>query len=265
MFVNKSNTYKHHNRFSAINPGKMGRSFWQAHSSDGGGTGGDNKYTLDEAREKLKSEGFAVMKQTAFDEILNEKFGKGFSKGKDEATATLTDEQKKWKEAAEKLPAIQRKLEDATKDKPDMISKSEHEQLLKVEQDKAAKHLEDINGLKKHQLNNEILKAISAKAVNPEDVLALTSGQFQLDENGKIYPINEKGEKLIDSEGHMTPERYFDKFFKDKPYLAKASDSQGAGSQSQGAGNNGKAQTGSVDDLVGLDQAALAKAMGFES
>lgn len=263
MFVNKTNTYKHHNRFSAINPGKMGRSFWQAHNSDGGGSGGDNKYTLDEAREKLKADGFAVMKQTAFDEILNEKFGKGFSKGKDEASNALSDEQRKWKEAFDKLPGIQRKLEEATKDKPDMISKSEHEQLLKVEQEKHAKTQEEVSNLKRFQLDNEILKTISPKAVNPEDVLALTRGQFQLDENGKIYPINEKGEKLIDSDGHMTPDRYFDKFFKEKPYLAKASDSQGAGSQSQGAGNNGKAAKG-IDGLIGLDQAALAKELGLE-
>lgn len=261
----KSNAHAHPsmNRFSLVNPGKMGRSFWQAHNSDGGGSGGDQKFTLDEAREKLKSDGYVVMRQKAFDDVIDEKYGKGFNKGKEEATTSLTDEQKKWKEAFEKLPSVERKLADATKEKPDMVPKSEHEALLKVEQDKYARLQEENGGLKKHQLNNEILKAISTKAVSPDDVLALTSGQFQLGEDGKIFPINEKGEKLIDGEGHVSVERYFDKFFKEKPYLAKAADSQGAGSQSNSAGNNGKGGSSS-ESLIGLDQTALAKQLDLE-
>lgn len=223
----------------------------------------DQKYTLDEAREKLKTEGYTVMKQKAFDDILDEKYGKGFNKGKEEASTALSDEQKQWKKSHDELPGVKRKLEDATKDKPDMISKSEHEALLKVEQDKNTKHEEAISGLKRHQLDNELLKTFGTKAVDPSDVLALTRGQFQLGDDGKIFPVNEKGEKLIDGEGHVSPERFFDKFFKDKPHFAKAANSQGAGSGTNGEGNHGGSGKSNVDALVKMDDAALSKSLGL--
>ncbi len=255
-------------RFSNPNPDKMDRKFWQAHLSDTPpAPPAGEKYTLDEAREKLKTDGHVVMKQKAFDDIVNEKYGKGYNKGKNEAEGELSEEQKLWKKSHTEAETLRKKLADLEKDKPDTISRSEHEALLKVEQEKIKQSEEKIGSLRTAQKDNEILKIIGAKTVDSESVLALTRDKFAIDDDGKVYPINEKGDRLIGSSGHVDIAGFFEGFFKEKPYLAKASDSQGAGSQSTGSGGNTTTSGGkyTLDQLADMSDADFAKVGGMQT
>jgi hypothetical protein len=216
------------------------------------------KFTVDEAKALLKEKGFLTLTQRAFDDIIDEKYAKAYEK----ATSEVGDVDKLKKE----LEKANQKIEDLKKDKPDMIPKSEHEQLLKVEQEKAAKALEEVGSLKKHQVDNELLKAVGNWAVDPSDVLELTRGKFALGDDGKLHAVDDKGGKLYDKEGRlMTPELFYQDFQKSKPHLVKASNSNGAGSGTDGEG--GKAQDGkpSWESLADLPMDQFVKTGGMTS
>lgn len=230
----RNSDYSGVRRFSNPKPEKMDRKFWQAHFSDTPPTPpAGEKYTLEEAKAKLRDDGWAVMKQDAFNRIIDEKHGDGYNKAKKEFEGQGGDSAALKKE----VEKLQGQIAELKKDKPDMIPKSEHEQILAAKENEIKKRDESISKMSQHQLDNELLKAVANKAVDPSDVLALTRANFQLGEDGKVFHVNEKGEKVIDSDGsYLGPDRYFDKFFKEKPHLAKASDSQGAGSSTNGTG-----------------------------
>lgn len=260
MFV--PNKRKYENRFSLINPGKMGRSFWQAHKSDVDPDPAE-KFTLEEARTKLKEQGYAVMKQTALDSLIDEKHGEGYKKGKKdgdpdglkEKVESLTKDNTKLKEQVGELK----------KDKPDMISKAEHEQLVKVEQEKYSKLEERNKTLLESQKDNALLKAFGSKAVDSDSVLQLTRGKFAMDDDGNVYPIDDKGGKLIDGEGIVTLDRFYDNFFKEKPYLAKAADSNGAGSSTGGGGNPTTGGKYTDEQLANMSMDDYVKAGGMDA
>lgn len=246
-------TRPNRNRFSLISPGKMGRQFWQAHMSDGD----PEKYTLEEAKAKLKADGLTVMMtQTAFDGIIRDKYTEAYAKAKTENTGG----------DAEALKADNEKLKnqitELKKDKPDMIPKAEHEALLKAKEGEVAKRDERITGLMGKQRDAELYKA-AANSVDPEAVVALIRDKFQIDEEGKIYQINDKGEKVVDGEGYVAPDKYVQNFLKEKPHFAKASDTKGAGSSSTGSG--GSAPTGkyTAEQLSSMSIDDYAKAGGL--
>lgn len=248
------------NRFSVM-PSSTGRlnleKMFRAHASDPP----EEKYTLEEAKVKLTGSGFVVMRQKAFDEIIDEKYGKGFSKGKEEGSKEAKPDET-LKSENETLKA---EIEELKKAKPDLISKAEHEKLLQVERDKYS----ELDGEKQSLLNKikegEIFKA-AAGSVDPETVVALLKDKFKIDKDGTVYPVDDKGERLIGKEGHITSEGFINDFLKSKPHLAKDASAPGTGSTTTGQGGK-PAATGkySTEELANLSFDEYAKAGGVDA
>ena len=270
MTISKKPYLTHEQARFSRKPTSLDWRFWAAREGDGGKTptgsgGGDEKLTLEEAKQKLKDDGFVVMKQTAFDETIKQKYTKAYN----DAEAKLKESSGPVSEELQKEnQKLKEELENLKKSKPETVSKSEHEQLLKAVESKYTKELEgtksEIARLRQHHLDNEILKVISDKTVDSEAVLSLTRSNFKLGEDGKIFPVNQDGEKIIDDEGLVDTTRFYSKFFDKKPYLAKSTGTSGAGSQgssTQGAKANTSGKH-TIEQLAGMSEDEFIKCGG---
>ena len=217
-----------------VNRGAFNRQFFAFKDGDPGGGGGET-YTLDAAKAKLRDDGMVVMTQKAFDAIVDEKYTKAYDKAKTEVRTEIEKEFKsddKLKTENEKLKS---QLEELKKEKGDLIPRGEHEKLLKVEQDKLSERDAKIEKLHSAQKEAAIYKAAAA-SVDPETVVALLRDKFKMDDAGTVFPVDEKGERVVGKEGFLTPEQFIADFLKQKPHLAKDASAPGTGSSSSGDG-----------------------------
>jgi hypothetical protein len=254
-----------HNRFSHIP--KPGEKFdiskiFRAHLSD---KEPDPKpadqFTLEEAKTKLRDDGMVVMTQKAFDGIIDEKYQAAYKKAKEDADKSAPGDEKLKKENED----LKTKIAELEKDKPDVISKAEHEKLLQVERDKLTEKDQAIEKLRSQQKEAAIFKAATG-SVDPETVVALLRDKFKIDETGAVYPVDEKGERLIGKEGHTTPEQFINDFLKEKPHLAKDASSPGTGSKSETGGNpKDGGKTYNLDQLSEMTDEQYIKAGGLSA
>ncbi len=254
MFFNRVRKYKHHQPVAM----KFDIRSLYAHKTGADGLDPDAvTITVEQAKAVLKEAGFVTMAQQKFDDIIDEKYGKGYNKAK----AELGDVEALNTE----IETLKTKLKDAKTDKGDTVSKTEHEHLLKIEQQKTTDALANVDKMKSHQKDNEILKAISPWAVDPDAVLSLTRDKFAIGDDGKVYPIDDKGDHLLDSEGKASVDGYFKKFQKEKTYLVKPTGTPGAESGSDGKGTQAPSGNKSMDELADMPMDQFVKTGGIGS
>ena len=243
--------------------GGLARTFWAFNGEGGeGGTGsGGDKFDTNAAIEKLRTDGFVVMKQPAFDNIIHEKYSAAYAKAKSDYTDNTAE--------VEQLKAENAQLKSKAGDKGETISKADHERLLSEANQRATNLEGKISKLEGVQKRNAIIEAAGKSGAVQNaygDIADLLINRVALEEkdgNTEFFILDDKGEKRVGKDGFMTIQGYVEEALNQKPYLKAASSNAGAGSTTstnQGGGNTGKY---SLDELADMPMDQFAKVGGM--
>lgn len=210
-------------------------------------------YTLTEAIQQLKKDGYLIYNQQELDAITA-------NVHLQESALSTAEAANSYENSAEYLG--NQENSNALPDEND-TTPNHYEALLQQEKEKSYILSNQIDLLKSRQKKAELLKAIIPWAVDADLVLSMTQEQFDMDENGNVFPVNLGKESLKDSQDTTSTEQFYQKFQQEKPYLVKASSSQGAGSFSQEASNSNNYAT-TIEQLADMSIEQFIKLGGIK-
>jgi hypothetical protein len=127
----------------------------------------------------------------------------------------------------------------------------------RVRETQLANRIAILQDLRKEDM---LRQAVNSWAVDPEAVLALTRDRFGIDAEGSVFPMDDRGVPLQINGQRIDLVTFFQNFQQEKPYLVKASQSQGAGSFTQTAGET---SFRSLDRLAELSMTEFIQAGGL--